>query len=741
MAVTMRARRDDRRSMYRSLERRLSELPAPERGRPSLVPAARRAKRDSVWDALRARVDPVRFRPKLAGDIEMKFFELRWGNDYAMIANPRDLVHYRLEPWEYELLALMDGTRTVEQIVIEAMRGSGDLELSGVTDLVVQLRIGNFLDEPFHDADEALLHALEPKRSAGRRVADFLRTLRLDWNGADGFVRYLYDHGLKAMFSPAALTVSALVTVAGFALFVSTVTTGRIEFTGRGAAVQGLILVLLNYFMIFVHELGHAATLLHMGRRVKSAGFLIYFGSPAFFVESSDSLMLDRGHRIGQSFAGPYAQGVVAGIAAAVAWALPETPIGSLLYKVAVLNYLMIFMNLIPMLELDGYWILSDAIQVPDLRPRSLSFVRHDLFHKLFKRERFTKQELGLAAYGIVGVAFTIFSLYTSAFFWWHLFGELFISLWKGGTAGRAVLIALTLILGGPLVRGGINMIRWAGRRIEAFVQQIRFRLETSWRVEAGELIDTLPLFDDVPVETLNELAGGAALKTVAAGQPVVRQGDRATAFYVIRKGTFLVLEEDPTTGDEQVLRRLHRGDSFGELAVIQGTPRRASVRAKDEGQVFEIDKSSFVRLLAKMTKVPEFAPTFQDMTELREMPPFAHLEQSQLGELLKHGDWVSYGPGEIIVKRGDVADTFYAIGSGQVDVLEGRKLLATMGPQEYFGEVGLLLGVRRTATVRARTPVRLYRLDRTGFNRLVRSSFRRGTLAPHARSGRSATH
>ncbi len=42
-------------------------------------------------------VDPTEFRPKLADDIEMKEFQLRWGNDYVMIANPRDLLHYRLE--------------------------------------------------------------------------------------------------------------------------------------------------------------------------------------------------------------------------------------------------------------------------------------------------------------------------------------------------------------------------------------------------------------------------------------------------------------------------------------------------------------------------------------------------------------------------------------------------------------------------------------------------------------------
>jgi hypothetical protein len=55
---------------------------------------------------------------------------------------------------------------------------------------------------------------------------------------------------------------------------------------------------------------------------------------------------------------------------------------------------------------------------VPDLRPRSLQFIRYDLWRKLRGGERFTKQEVGLGLYGTLGVAFTIFAVATSIFFW-----------------------------------------------------------------------------------------------------------------------------------------------------------------------------------------------------------------------------------------------------------------------------------------------------------------------------------
>jgi len=101
------------------------------------------------------------------------------------------------------------------------------------------------------------------------------------------------------------------------------------------------------------------------------------------------------------------------------------------------------------------------------------------------------------------------------------------------------------------------------------------------------------------------------------------------------------------------------------------------------------------------------------------------------LSELLRHGEWVTRAPGEAIITQGDVGEVFYAIRTGQVEVLQDGRHIRNMGPGSYFGEVALLLDSPRTATVRALTPVRLYQLDREGFDRLIRDAFRKGTLNP----------
>jgi putative peptide zinc metalloprotease protein len=113
--------------------------------------------------------------------------------------------------------------------------------------------------------------------------------------------------------------------------------------------------------------------------------------------------MMDRWPRILLFAAGPFAELVLAGLASIVLFTFPDMRVAPFLYRFALLNLFVIILNLVPMLELDGYWILTDLIQVPDLRPRSLEFIQHDLVHKVRTRERFTPQELGLAAYGLLG--------------------------------------------------------------------------------------------------------------------------------------------------------------------------------------------------------------------------------------------------------------------------------------------------------------------------------------------------
>jgi MFS family permease len=100
----------------------------------------------------------------------------------------------------------------------------------------------------------------------------------------------------------------------------------------------------------------------------------------------------------------------------------------------------------------------------------------------------------------------------------------------------------------------------------------------------------------------------------------------------------------------------------------------------------------------------------------LQAIPMFAPLPAPTLENLAASMHTLSFPPGAVVFNEGDEGDRFYVIAEGEVeiDVAEGRPKVE--GPGGYFGEIALLRDLPRTATVRARTQLELYALDRDEF-------------------------
>jgi CRP-like cAMP-binding protein len=105
-------------------------------------------------------------------------------------------------------------------------------------------------------------------------------------------------------------------------------------------------------------------------------------------------------------------------------------------------------------------------------------------------------------------------------------------------------------------------------------------------------------------------------------------------------------------------------------------------------------------------------------------------LSRQQLDQILSKVNTITYQAGTVIIRQGDLADTFFILMEGEVEVLKEEpggetRLLSRLGAGDYFGEIGLLQGVRRTATVRAISDaaVKVLILDRETFTRIVSES------------------
>ena len=250
--------------------------------------------------------------------------------------------------------------------------------------------------------------------------------------------------------------------------------------------------------------------------------------------------------------------------------------------------------------------------------------------------------------------------------------------------------------------------------------------MQRSWRVEAAALIDALPAFDDLDEDALSDLAGRIELVTVRDGQAAFRRGDVADAFYVVRSGTIHIEDEDPDEGDTRIITTLGRGDAFGEFGLLGSGVRAATARAEGEATLFRVDKASFDRLLADDIDAPDFAPTMQAYAELRALPPLQTLSTADLALVLEHGSWRNVSPGERLITQGEAGDTFYVLGTGQVDVDRDGEVIATRARPALRRDRAADRRPRN-ASVTAHTPARVFALGSRGFASVIAQTFRRG--------------
>jgi CRP-like cAMP-binding protein len=109
---------------------------------------------------------------------------------------------------------------------------------------------------------------------------------------------------------------------------------------------------------------------------------------------------------------------------------------------------------------------------------------------------------------------------------------------------------------------------------------------------------------------------------------------------------------------------------------------------------------------------------------ELKAIPLFAELPRREFELVARNSDLVEIPAGTTVIREGDRGREFFAIVEGDVEISQGGTPVATEHAGDVFGEIALLHDVPRTATVKAKTPLRLYVLTAPAFRGLLAGSF-----------------
>ena len=213
--------------------------------------------------------------------------------------------------------------------------------------------------------------------------------------------------------------------------------------------------------------------------------------------------------------------------------------------------------------------------------------------------------------------------------------------------------------------------------------------------------------------DQLAEVQRHVAPTVYEPGGVVVRQGEPGEQVFIITGGRAEVCVEQPD-GRTLPVDRLEAGQYFGEMALLGRRPRRATVRAAEDGPlaVVALDGATFTRLIEESPGLRDelrgLVSLRQAQSEVRALGELAQDEagREQLRRLAAAAPTRTFAPGETIIRQGELGESLFFVLEGAVEVFVRRgaaeALIDRHGPGSYFGELALLGDRRRTATVRA---------------------------------------
>lgn len=332
---------------------------------------------------------PPALRPDLI--VTRQVYEQR---TFYVIKDPISLQYFRLPAQDYFLAALFDGKRSFVEIRATYTAQFPHLRLEFGTEELDE-RILSFIN------DLALLHFLQVKAQG---LKDRLKSRRRS-AGFSGWVTKLFfsrfsifdpdalftalERPLRWIWTKATMWTSIVLIVLACTVFVANYSRIAPSMTNF-FTLHNLVLVWATTILIkSIHELGHGVTCKHFGGEVHEVGIMLLVFTPYFFVNVSDSWVMPRRRdRILISAAGIYVELILAAFATFL-WAIVQPgALQQMLYNVIVIaSFSTIVFNANPLMRFDGYYIMTDLMEVPNLSTKSRAFIANQLKRLLFGAE------------------------------------------------------------------------------------------------------------------------------------------------------------------------------------------------------------------------------------------------------------------------------------------------------------------------------------------------------------------
>lgn len=255
-----------------------------------------------------------------------------------------------------------------------------------------------------------------------------------------------------------------------------------------------------------------------------------------------------------------------------------------------------------------------------------------------------------------------------------------------------------------PLLRETLKDV--TGFSPETFVEQVRERL---------------PIFSELNPLMLREMMVESTVTTPKTGATVFNKGDYTNSVFTIFQGSVRIHidEKDPSN-----FVVLEQGAFFGEMGLIAGRPRSATITSNsDDTILIETPRRTMLKLRAS---VPSLKTVMDQEAVVRQIQAYiaGTLDRDAIRKLAEAATIESYRKGQILFEEGDEGDAIHLIRKGSVVVskrIAGREVaLAYRAAGNYVGEMALMSNMPRIASIKAAVDCETICIDGTAFRQMM---------------------
>ncbi|MCB1172455.1 MAG: cAMP/cGMP-dependent 3',5'-cyclic-AMP/GMP phosphodiesterase [Leptospiraceae bacterium] len=240
---------------------------------------------------------------------------------------------------------------------------------------------------------------------------------------------------------------------------------------------------------------------------------------------------------------------------------------------------------------------------------------------------------------------------------------------------------------------------------------------------EVIRLLDALAnvdIFRDFPIAKSREFLSILEIEHYKRGELIIKKDSPGDKFFIIQSGNVRVegMEQDDHE-DETEFKRYGQYEYFGEASLIMDQPRSADVVAETDVVALTIEKNKFLNFIKGSSLNNQFellntirkTGTWDVLTRSRFFKGITSPQKTQL-ELIMHQD--SFEQGDLLIRQNHIFERSYIIKRGQVEVLQGQKVVETLERGDFCGEIyQLQKELPATLSFRAKTELEAYTLQK----------------------------